>query len=70
MYEIETENVYADSYKDKELFNFSNYLEKANYYDNTKILVVGQMKEKTCGVSIKSFAGLKEKVYAYITEDD
>ena len=26
MYKIETENVYEDFHKDKELFDFSNYL--------------------------------------------
>ena len=31
MYEIPAENVFEDFYKDKELFDFSNYSKELNY---------------------------------------
>ena len=33
MYEIETEDVYEDFNKDKEMFDFSNYSPRSKYYD-------------------------------------
>ena len=38
MYEIETKNVYDDSYN-KEIFDFSNYSSKSKYYDSNELLV-------------------------------
>ena len=64
---IEAENVYEDFFKDKE---FSNYPEDSRYYNNTNNLVVSKMKDKTCGVPIKGFVGLKSKMYTFITEDN
>ena len=46
MYEIKTE----DFGKDKEMFDFSNYSVKSKYYDRSKKLVVGMMKDETCSV--------------------
>ena len=62
MYKIEAENVYKDSYKDKELLNFRNYLKDLKYYSNATNLVVGKIKDEKCGrVPIKFCAGLKSK---------
>ena len=46
MYILETEIFYGDSYKDKELFNTSNYLKESKYYDNLNTLLVGKMNDK------------------------
>ena len=35
VYEIKTEDVYEDFSKDKEMFDFSNYLAKSKYYDDS-----------------------------------
>ena len=51
------------------MFNFSYYSEKLNNYQNTNNSVVGKSKEETNGIPIKSFVGLKGKMYAYMTED-
>ena len=56
-------------YKDKELFDFSNYPKQPKYYDSLNNLVVGKMKDETCGVPVKGFIGLKSKVYT-ITEEE
>ena len=34
MYEIKTEDIYKDFSSDKEIFDFSNYLIKAKYYND------------------------------------
>ena len=52
MYEIKTEDVYEDFSNDKEMFDFSNYSTKSKYYDNSKKLVVGKMKDEIVGVAI------------------
>ena len=33
-------------------------------------LILGKMKDETYGMPIKSFTGLKAKMYTYITEED
>ena len=45
-------------YKDKELFDFSNYPKDSKYYNNANNLVVGKMKNETSGTPIKDFVGL------------
>ena len=55
MYKIEAENFY----KDKELFDFSNYPKYSKHYYNTKNLVVGKMKDETCGVPMKCLCRIK-----------
>ena len=36
VYEIETNDVYEDFYKNKDMFNFSEYSENLKFYDATK----------------------------------
>lgn len=70
LYGIKAENITKDYYKNKELFNFSNYLERSKYYDDTNRLVVGKIKDETDGQPIKHLKTLKAKISSYITEDD
>lgn len=42
MYEAETETVHEDIYKDKELFDFDNYLKESKYYDGKNNFVIGK----------------------------
>ena len=58
MYKIKAENIYEALYKDKELFDFSNYPKDSKYYNNANNLVVGKMKNETSGTPIKDFVGL------------
>ena len=44
-YEIEKEDVYEDFYKDKDLFDFSNYLEDSQFSDPFSMKEIGQMKD-------------------------
>lgn len=53
MCKIEIENVYADFYKDKELFDFTIYLKESHYNVKSNTLVVRKMKDKLCDMLIK-----------------
>ena len=64
--EIKTEDAYEDFSSDKEMLDFSNYSTKSKYYDDSNKLVIGKMKEKTRGVVIKEFVGLKPKMYSFL----
>ena len=70
MYEIQTEEVYKDFNNDKEIFDFSNYSTKSNYYDDLKKLVVGKLKDKTACVAIEEFVRLKLKMYSYFVDNN
>ena len=67
IYKIKSENVYEDLYKNKKLFNFSNYPKDSKYYNGVNNIVIGKMEHETCGVPIKVFVGLKSKMY-FITD--
>ena len=68
IYKIEAENVYEDFYKDKELFELSNYPKVLRYYIYVNNLVIGKIKDETWGMVIRIFVGLKSKLHNIITE--
>ena len=53
MYEIKTEDVYQDFSSNKEMFDFSDYLTKSKYHDDSNKLVIRKMKYETGGLSIE-----------------
>ena len=69
MSEIKTEDVYEDFSSDKEILDFSNYVTKSKYYDNSNKLVIGKMKDETGGVAIEKFVGLKPEMYSLLVEN-
>ena len=69
MYEIKTEDGYEDFRSDKEMFDFSNYLTKLKYYDNSNKLVIKKMKDETGGVAIEEFVVLKSKMYSFLVDN-
>ena len=58
MYEIKTEDIYEDFNSIKEMFDFSNYLTKSKYSNNSNKLVTGKMKDEICGVAIEELVQL------------
>ena len=70
MNKIKIENVFEDFSNDKEMSRFGNYSPKSKHYDNSNKLVYGKMKDKTAGVAIEEFSGLKQKMYLYLINDD
>ena len=69
-YEIKSHNVYEQCFKDKDLFDFSEYPVNSKYYDNSNKKVLGKMKDEFNGVKIAEFVGLKSKMYSLIISDD
>ena len=70
MYEIKTEDVYEDFSSNKEMSDFSNYLTKSKYYDNSNKLATGKMKDETGGVAIAEIVGLKPKMYTFLVDNN
>ena len=68
MYKINTEDICEDFRNDKEMFDFSNYLTKSKYYNDSNELVVGKMKDET--VAIEEFVGFKPKLYSFLVDDN
>ena len=54
---IETNDFYEEFYKDKDLFDFSEYPQDSNF------LVIGKIKDEFKGKIISEFVGLKSKMY-------
>ena len=52
------------------MFDFGNYSTKSKYYDNSKKLVVGKMKDEKSGVAIQEFVGLNPKIHSYLIVDN
>ena len=46
VYEIETDDVYQDSYKDIKFCDFSNYPKDSQFYDLVNKKVIGKMKDE------------------------
>ena len=68
-YEIETEDVYKDLWKGKELFDNSDYPKGSPYEFQENKKVIGKFKDEECGKIISEFVGLRSKMYSYIMED-
>ena len=68
-YEIETEDVYQDFWKDKKLFDNSGYLPSSPFYDTNNKKVIGMMKDEAGGIPITEFVGLRSKMYSYTKVD-
>ena len=64
IYEIKSENVYEECFKDK------GYPINSKYYDSTNKKVLGKVKDEFNGVKIIEFVGLKSKMYSLISVDD
>ena len=52
------------------MFDFSNYLTKSKYYNNSNKLVIGKMKDETAGVAIGEFVALKPKMYLFLVDNN
>ena len=59
---LELQMSIEDFCKDKKMFDSGNYSTESKYYDDSKKLVAGKMKDETGGVTIKEFFGLKPNI--------
>ena len=62
-YETKSENVYAEFFKWKDLFVFSNYSKDSKLFDESNKNVIGKMKDEFGEVIIDEFIGLKSEMY-------
>ena len=63
-YEIKSENVCEEFSKQKDLFDFSNYLKDSNFFDETNKKNIGKMKDEPSGIIVGKFVGLKSQMYS------
>ena len=70
VYEINSNDVYEQCFKDKELFDFSGYPKDSKYYDSANKKVLGRMKDEFKELKIVKFVGLKRKMYSLISPND
>ena len=56
-------------YRDKDLFNFSNYPKDSTFYDLTSMNEIDKMKDESEEKIISEFAGLKSKMYSITNAD-
>ena len=68
-YHIKTEDAYADFYRDKDLFDNSDYPEDSPFYFKENKKVIGKFKDKAAGKPIIDFGGLKSKMYSYLKDN-
>ena len=69
-YEIEADNVYQDFWKDKHLFDNSDYPKDNPFFDNSNKKVIGKFKDEAAGLPIVEFVGLRSKMYSYLKENE
>ena len=69
VYETETDDVYEDFYKDKNLFDFSDYPQDSKFFDPVNKNVFRKMKDEFKGKIMSEFVGLKSKMYSLIDVD-
>lgn len=68
--EIFCEDLYSDLIELKPYFDFSNYPKSHFLFDDSKKAQIGLMKDEFAGKIIRSFVGLRPKLYAIVTEDE
>jgi hypothetical protein len=68
VYCIKTDDFYKDMYEMKQYFDMSEYSKQNPIYDETNKKVIGKFKDETGDKVIKTFVGVRSKVYAIETE--
>ena len=69
VYEIKVSNVYDQYFKDKHLFDFSEYPKDSLHYCDLNKKVLGKMKDEFNGVEIDEFVGLKSKIHSFLAKN-
>ena len=67
-YVIETDDVQEDLFRDRELFDNSDYKKYSKFYFYENKKVIGKFKDEAAGHPITEFVGLKSKMYSYVIE--
>ena len=56
------QDVSEDFYKDKDLFDFSDYPQDSKFFDSVNKQVIGKMRDKSKGKIISAFVALNSKM--------
>lgn len=64
-YEVKTENVFLDMFRDKHLFDLSNYPIDHPCHDSSNQKAPGFFKDEVGGEVISEFVGLRAKMYSF-----
>ena len=64
LYEVFTNDIYADMYENKEEYDFSEYPFIHPNYDKTNKNVIGKFKDELNGLPLEEFVGLRAKCYS------
>ena len=67
-YHIKADDVYEDFFRDRDLFDNSDYDKSSKFYFCEDKKVVEKFKDEAAGLPITEFVGLKSKMYSYTTE--
>ena len=70
VYEIKEKDLYEECFKEKDLFDFTEYPVSSKFYDPTNKKVLDTMKDEFRGEIIYEFIGLKSKMYSLISVKD
>ena len=70
VYEIKSDSVYEQCFRDKDLFDFSGNPKDSVYYDISNKKVLGKKKAVFNGNKIAEIVELKSKMYSLISSDD
>jgi hypothetical protein len=70
VYEIFTDDLYADLAAHREYFDFSGYPHDHPLFGDDNKMVVGKMKDESAGHIITEYVGLRPKMYSYLTKPD
>ena len=70
VYETETNDVYEDFDKDKNLLDISDYPRDSKFFDLVNKKVIGKMKDVFKGKIISEFVGLNSKMHSLIDVDN
>ena len=68
-YEIKSEIVYPDYYRDKHLLDLSKYPKDSNIFDPVNEKVIGKTKDVLIGKSNHKFIGIKWKMHCFRSDD-
>ena len=66
LFQVETEDVYADMRKSAEKYDFSDYPKDHPCYSTENKKVVGKFKDECCSRLISEFVGLRPKMYSIL----
>ena len=69
MYDIETNDVYKDFYKNKVKFDNSDYSQTNKYFFKENKKVIGTFKDEAASTPIVEFVGLRSKMYSYMKDN-